>query len=518
MAAGSGWATGMSITNGRSSFSITCQLVPGFSTIMWTVPARAPMFNAVAALLMAAFGRDFADYQSVATVLNTIWLLPMALLMRDVGLRTERTALFWSVVVLGIAPFAVMQETLTWTKAFTCAFILGGIHLYRIGLVENRRWVAGGSFLLFTAGMLAHYLALIFTVFFAIHFLYVAIQRRWHWQAIVYPAAACTVLMATWGIYALATFGLQGTVNANSTVSGYGTFPVKGRMSSITQLFLSNVISTTFPFAWRLGWEGRGKTYRLVQRDPRASPSLSPTDAELNMRTEWFDEISNNPSSLLGMLGIAGMLGVVTVAVRAIQRLPKKWSFLISNAPRDAATAGLRWKFWLIFFAVGIPLNILASPGYAPQGLVHINLQPYACLTVVWLFRMLGDLLKWFSGALIAVFLIESALISGAFMHLQELRVPLILSGQPVEAERTLPSLLSGPAQDGHVMLTGKLGLNEVYVENYILKLNTKAVFMSDHLGDLTGPFALIAVVISMGLLIVGACSGLAPNSSMMKT
>jgi hypothetical protein len=107
----------------------------------WTVPARAPMFNAVAALLMAAFGRDFADYQSVATLLNTFWLLPMALLMRDIGQRAERTALFWSVALLGIAPFAVQQETFTWTKAFTFAFILGGIHLYRLGLVENRPWV-----------------------------------------------------------------------------------------------------------------------------------------------------------------------------------------------------------------------------------------------------------------------------------------------------------------------------------------------------------------------------------------
>jgi len=482
---------------------------------MWAVPARAPMFNAVAALLMAAFGRDFADYQSVATLLNTFWLLPMALLMRDIGQRTERTALFWSVVVLGIAPFAVQQETFTWTKAFTCAFILGGIHLYRLGLAENRPWVAGGSFLLFTAGILAHYLAIIFIVFFAIHVLYVAIQRRWQWQAIVYPAAACTVLIATWGIYLLPTFGFQATVTANSTVIGYDIFPVPYRAHA--SRFLSNLITTTIPYSWRLGWEGRGKARRIVQRDPRFSPTLGPTNAELNTRTEWFSTLANNPSSLFGMLGIAGMIGVGTAAVRAIRRPKQKWPILMARG--DAAAAGPGWKFWLIFFAIGIPLNILASADYEPIGLAHINLQPYALLTAVLLFRMLGDLSKWCSGALVAVFLVESALISGAIMHLQARRVPMILSAQPVEAERTLPSFpsweaSSDPAQDGHVMLTAKLGLNETYVDNYILKLNTRAVFMSDRLGDLTGPFALIAVVISMGLLIVGACSGSAPIKS----
>jgi hypothetical protein len=64
-------------------------------------------------------------------------------------------------------------------------------------------------------------------------------------------------------------------------------------------------------------------------------------------------------------------------------------------------------------------------------------------------------------------------------------------------------------------MLTAKLGLDQTYVQNYVLKLNTKAVFMSDRLGDLTGPFALTAVVISMGLLIVGACWGSAPKGVM---
>src|SRR6476661_5515368 len=107
---------------------------------MWSVPARGPMFNASAALLMAGFGRAFADYQCIATVLNTFPVLPMALLLRDMGRLSQRAALVWSVVLFGIAPFAVQQEMYTWTKFFTVGFILGGIHLYRTGLHENRPW------------------------------------------------------------------------------------------------------------------------------------------------------------------------------------------------------------------------------------------------------------------------------------------------------------------------------------------------------------------------------------------
>jgi hypothetical protein len=335
---------------------------------------------------------------------------------------------------------------------------------------------------LFTAGALAHYLVLPFLLFFAIHFLYVAIQRKWHWPAIAYPAAACTVLIATWGIYLLATFGPEATVTANSTVGGYSKeFPLHYRRHASD--FLGNLITTTFPYTWRLGWEGRWRSYRIVQADPDSSPDTSPTDAELNMQTEWFSALSNNPSSLLGVLGIAGMIGVVTAAVRAIWRPRKKSSVptLVAEAG-NIATMQPGWKFWLIFFTIGIPFNIMLSTEYFFRGAAHLNLQPYACLTVVWLFRTLGDLSKWIRAVLVAIFLIESALISGAIMHLQERTVPMIM-------------------QDGRMMLTSKRGRDEGYVNNYRLKLNKKAVFISDRLGDLTGPFALIAVVISMGLL-----------------
>src|SRR5262249_23785540 len=260
----------------------------------------------------------------------------------------------------------------------------------------------------------AHYLVIIYIVFFAIHFLYVAIQRGWQWQAIVYPAAACTVLIATWGIYLLPTFGLRASVAANSTVIGY-SMPVPYRAHA--SRFLSNLIRTTVPYSWRLGWEGRGKARRIEQRDlSHSSPRLRPTNAELNTRTEWFSALANNPSSLFGMLGIAGMIGVGTATVRAIRQSKQRWPILMARG--DVAAAGPGWKFWLIFFAIGIPLNILADyDPFSAAGVAQLNLQPYALLTAVFLFRVLGDLSKWFSGALVAVFLVESALISGAIMH-----------------------------------------------------------------------------------------------------
>ncbi len=55
---------------------------------------------------------------------------------------------------------------------------------------------------------------------------------------------------------------------------------------------------------------------------------------------------------------------------------------------------------------------------------------------------------------------------------------------------------------DGIISVVGKLGLDPNYVKNYAYKLRENAEFLSDRLGDLTGPMSLIAAVIPISLLI----------------
>jgi hypothetical protein len=85
---------------------------------IWTLPARGPIFNATAAFFMRILGRDFASHQVFATGLNTLAILPMALLLRDVDRLNQKTAILLGAGLFGLSPFAVQHEvfTATWCR------------------------------------------------------------------------------------------------------------------------------------------------------------------------------------------------------------------------------------------------------------------------------------------------------------------------------------------------------------------------------------------------------------------
>lgn len=456
-----------------------------FLNRIWSLAARGPMFNAAAALLMPMFGREFWVYQTLATALNTFPVVALALLIRDMGRIRQPSALLWSAVIFGIAPFAVRQEMYTWTKFFTLGFILGGIHLYRIGLRQDRSWLVGLSFGAFTAGILAHYLVVPYALFFILHYLYFVLRRRWSWRVVGYQALACSALLATWFGYLVTTFGLYATLTANSTFGDaiLAAEPSR-RPPPWGEVFVFNMVTTLLPYSWRHDVPTIGRVPRVVQTDPRFPEETRPSPSELNRKSEWFEDLARNLSSLLGALGWAGGVGVLTAAVLAIRGWQKEQgrSGLTSSSFEEGPGPEPGWRFWLVFFLVGIPLNILMSSSLEHSGVAHANLAPFICLTAVLLLRWLREAPVTLKVVLIGLFLIESALSTGALLALQERHLPLAFRGESV-------------------VISGKLNADVGYVQNYMYKLHQKAVFISDRLGDLIGPFSLILVVISIGLL-----------------
>lgn len=457
----------------------------------WPLAARGPTFNTDAALLMGLFGNDFWVYQGVATVFNTFPVLPLALLIRDMARMKQVPALLWSALILAIAPFAVQHEIFPWTKFFSVGFILGGIHLYRLGATNNRPWLTGWSFGAFAAGILAHYMALAFALFFAVHFLYLALKKHWAWPAVVYPPIACSALLATWFFYLIATFGLHATLTANSTL---GKEYVKRLAWPGTEglpwykVFIGNMTNTLLPYSWRHEITGLGHAPRILQADPRAGPQFTPSLTELNRKTEWLADLVNNPSSLLGSLGWAGGLGLLMTVflwIREQQKGPGRQKSESQSDP-DTPRPQPGWRFWLIFFVLGIPLNVLPSPVYSPLGVAHINLQPFVCLAAVLVLRWLKEVPTTGKLMLLGLFLIESALTTGALIALQERLVPIVRE------------------PDGTLSVEGKLGLNPIYVSNYIYKLFKNVVFVSDRLGDLATPGSLVMAVAAILLIFFG--------------
>ncbi len=442
---------------------------------MWSLAARGPFFNAVCGLFFCS-GDDFASYQTYATVLNTLPCLPLALLIRDVAKFSRFSALIWSLLLCALAPFAVQQETYTWTKFFTVGFLLAAIYLYHSGVSQNKKIDVAFSFIVFACAILAHYLSVLFVIFFACHFLYVAVKRRWEPRTIGYILLACFLLLSTWFVYIFARFGFRGTVEATSTFGSYGKRQGSPQEAPPWPLvFAGNLITTTIPYNWRHGWTGAwhgiGQAPRLIQRDSRIAPNFAPVDNELDVRSEWLADLATNPNSLLGCLGFAGMIGLIIALLRSFNRHsePKKLPGPI---------------FWVVFFLVGIPLNVFASRDYSSIGIVHLNLQPFLLLSAVFLLRQLRDLRR-IAFVLTALFLLESAVITGAWISIQHRELPISV-------------------QDGRVIVTGKIHADGKYVRNFIYKIQVNAIYLSDSLGPLNFSFWLLTATmgVSAGVLI----------------
>jgi hypothetical protein len=414
----------------------------------WSLPARGPLFNTVAAFFLSMVGQDFWDFQIAATVLNSVAIIPMALLLRDLGQINERIALLLALVVFALAPFAVQQETFTWTKFLSLAFLLQAFHMYILGLRNNNESYLAISMLLFAAGVLAHYLVLIFWVFFAFHYLWHIMKNRSAIRIFLSTVLLCSIVLASWFTYAFYRFGLKETFTANSTFGVYTHAKSGSRRParSWAESFAGNLVNTAIPFGWRHNFTGLGHSERILLADPRF-----PGPEKKSRAIEWLADLANAPSSLTGALGFAGVLAVFMTIPLGI----KRGVAFVSPPPGRL--------FWGIFLLGGIPLNILASRDYAPEGVTALNLFPYVCL--IWVF-IVGQLKRYPRLALLisAVFIAESLVGTGALLFLEGRTVPIV-----VTAEGTLRA-------------TAPVHLNSIYVSNYLYKLQEGAIFLLDYL------------------------------------
>ena len=449
----------------------------------WTLPARGPVFNAAAGLQLSGLGRSFSHFQIISTVFNTYTVLPAALLLRDLcGLR-QRSALLLAAAVLGLAPFAVQQETFTWTKFLTVAFILQAFHLYLLGLKEGQLRLAYLSIPVMACGILVHYLALVYAGFLICHLLTVARKEGGEKRHLVKVTVGSALLLTTWFGFCFMTYGAKETFLANSTLGG--NLPGKEEENSGPSpggIFAGNLITTALPYGWRHDLPGLGRSRRLVQADPRAGPLCTPDPEEQNRLWEWFGDLVQNARSVPGALGWAGAIGLLMAGVASTRRgtsrcVPEEdsspWSPLRRPGP----------GFWLLTVLAGAPLNILLFRQFVPEGVVHLNLQPYLFLALVCIVRYSMEAPLIVRVALCVIFAAESALGCVALLVLQARPVPFEL------------------LDNGRYHIFGKLALNTTYVDNYILKVNKNISYLSDRLDGSTASVSLAAVLLAAVLL-----------------
>jgi hypothetical protein len=444
---------------------------------MWPLPSRGPLFNSSAAFLMSLFGKEFWVYQIISTVLNTFAVLPFALLIQSI-VKIKQAAAHWvSLFIMTFAPFAFQMELYTNTKFFTLAFILGAIYLYRRGVRTDRPYWAVGSMIVFSLGFLAHYLVFPFAIIFAGHFFFVTAKRKWGVKPLLFSFLGCGFLVSSWFLYLFLHFGLENTLKSNSSLGqSYSKFyeVASGKSVNSNEVIKGNLLTTIIPYSFRRNWEGIAAAPVIVQKDGRFGKTFEPQES--NPIFEWYCDLANNQGSLLGNLGIAGLLGVYLAAGWIVRN-----SKILQNRAKQAKTL-LGWKFWALFFGVGIPLNIALSPNPSPHGTAHLNLQIFVCLTAIWIFKYIKLLPNRIKQFLAAIFIIESSITLWALISLLSRNVPIYIN----HAEK--------------IVAWGELKFNLFYLNNFILKLKTNSIFLW---GQVSANGLQVGLSINVALLIV---------------
>jgi len=181
-------------------------------------PARPPMMNLLAAHFAAQVGRDFELFQVTFAFLNLLIFLPCCLVARALVKRSSRKVMLFA-GLMALCPMLAENVTYTWTKLFSGFYVLLATWLYVVGVrkKDSLRTVAAFGFL--ATGVLVHYSAGPFVLFFALHYLVTALRGlKARWRELALSVLVAAALLSTWFGWSMATYGVQTTFGSNTAV------------------------------------------------------------------------------------------------------------------------------------------------------------------------------------------------------------------------------------------------------------------------------------------------------------
>jgi hypothetical protein len=350
---GAGWAGDWLEQFSRSLFYLhhfpkDTQMFGGYS-----MPSRPPGLNIIAAYIMAQTGDRFENFQITYTFLNLLLFLPCCLMLPFFG-RARR----WAIVVLAAlftcSPFIFVNATYTGAKGLAAFYIVLGAAFYLKGWRKQDRLRTVAAFLFLAAGLIAHYSAGPYCVFFAGHYLISVFPKRTdRWKELASIAAAAGILLAAWFGWTIATYGLQGTVKAPIDTSvTYGP-QYEG---SVAQKYLANLFDSVVPHVFR------GAELMHNYDQPNAAGYL---------RDQAFVIYESNLVFAMGIIGG-----------------PLAWWFLI-RALRNPRTP--RRQFWIALVAFSIIVGLLVVGERDYYGIGHLTLMAMFALGLVLLANRFGS-------------------------------------------------------------------------------------------------------------------------------
>ncbi len=237
-------------------------------------------------------------FQVAAAFFNLLIYFPCALLAGALA-RRGRRQLPLLVVLFAASPLLVENVTYTWTKLFPGLYILLGTWLYLRGFQKQDAFRIVAAFASLCVGMLIHYSAGPYLLFFALHYAWIWRGRKWKWVEPLAIAGVCVLILASWLGWSAWFYGWHTTVSSNTTVMGSESLSFGGNLQKIA----TNIISTLIPHPLHVSRNDFDK-------------ALYQPNAMGYLRDYWF--LVYQPTVPEG-IGLVGGLTVVYLLVRKLR-------------------------------------------------------------------------------------------------------------------------------------------------------------------------------------------------------
>jgi hypothetical protein len=429
----------------------------------YSLAARGPLFNAIAAAALRLGGSDrFESYQVVATVLNSWQMLPFALLLRDFARVRLGPAFVISVLYCGLMPIALINELPTFTKAFTVGFILLAFYLFANPMQRGEAPGTSRAMGILAVGFLAHFMAFLYAAGLALFAAGRAVARPSERPAILYSAVLWLAITGGWFLFLFSKFGIAGTFSANTTIGSAYAQQQLGRQDADDwgEVALANLQTTLIPM-----WIGESVWYdeQLIEYPPIQEvslvPRVPPDQSFVRHRVQNGYEEYLALGSLPGSMGRVGSLAFfVALAIFASVRFR-------TRQPLGA----LHW-LWIAVALVGVPLNIWPLRVPAPFGMAPLNLQPILFLATLFCVSQWHKLPRaWQFGCALA-WTSEALYVAREIHRLLSLPIPIRAVGPGDVIQITDPARLPASA-----------------LENFALGMSSGVEYLSASLAPLAG-------------------------------
>jgi hypothetical protein len=344
----------------------------------YLLPARPPMMNVLAALFLGVTQDRFEIFQVVFAFLNLLLFLPCCLAIPLVA-RVRKISILPLVAIFAMNPAMMQNATYTWTKSLTAFFVVFAVWLYLAGWRKRDSLRMSAAFVALATGLLVHYSAGPYCVFFALHYLVVIWRARPNRvRELATIAAACSFVLLTWFGWSVATYGTKATFASNTTITASQQY-----QGSNLEKIAGNLLDSFVP---------------LILQDPGKIHLYDQPYTPAMIRDHAFSIYQANVIFIMGLIG-----GPLVV-------------WFVIQAFRSGRLRGPERSFWLWLIAFSLVVGLAVSGERDLFGVGHLTLIPMEALGLTLLsanfFRR-----RWIAYAIVAGCAFDFAL--GVFFHVR---------------------------------------------------------------------------------------------------